>query len=548
MKRTICIVSSCITLAVLMMVQTFAISRFDAYSYWANAQNQVSFIGNDIINYFNYSKSTGLNPPSSIQSDFYKNGYYSNNIALFNQHSGGTASFDLNSLQPVYSWTYNGIDGTSPLDNGFEVTGSATVTLIDSCARIGPYNGTTGKTIRCDTSDQIAVYDFRVKHANLSDATNFSRIYIGFTYNGSPRAVCLTFNKTEVAIGSYTHYYNTGFGVDSKFDVDFSTFRDCRFIIEGETVSFYIDGTLYRSFTADGDDSTTVEGVLMGTWKYANLDIYSYSFKTFANPTTTVIVSLGRSVLIPAGDDMEFYVHLRNGSVTNVTTQITVDLDFSLISQMTLILNEQMAMVPIEYDDDWLYVKVPSADVDRILSYCYFTARTPYVNTTTGDQLRWDMEMAFSDLVFGDPDDIGLNPDIDPEQDKFRNEVLGGINDVKQEIHDGFDIINGTIEDVRQEVQNGFDMVEDALSRDDTFDDVPAWSEADIENVIPESDALIQYEHVMANAYQTLEDANIRGAQSWWQNLYTVILTIPMAGMMAVIVSSLLILRSLLGR
>jgi hypothetical protein len=276
--------------------------------------------------------------------------------------------------------------------------------------------------------------------------------------------------------------------------------------------------------------------------------ITEFSCKREVLPTATVIANLGRSITIPAGDQMEFYVNLKNGSVTNVTKSSTMDFDFSDISVVTLFLNNETVVNPAVNVDGWLYVSLPASDIDRTFERCFFSFSTPYVSYSPGDQLQWSMEVVFSDLVFGDPDDIGYTPNIDPSTDKFRNEVIGGINGVKQEIHDGFDIINGTLEDVRQEIQDGFDMVEDALSRDDTFDDVTAWPDADIENVIPESDALLTYEQVMADAYRTLSDAKLSGAESWWQSVFNSVLTIPLAGMMAFIVSSLLILRALLGR
>ena len=543
--RLFAVSAVCVALALFMVVHSFAISRFDAYSYWASAQNQASFIGNNISNMFNYSSSTGLTPPSSIQSEFYKNGYYSNNIALFNQHSGGTASFDLNSLQPVYSWTYNGINGTSPLDNGFEILGSATVTLTDTCARLGPNNASVAKTIFCDTTDQIAVYDFRIQHSGFSDTTNFSRIYLGFYHNGTLKNIVFTFNKTQFSLDNTVNYSDGGFGQRINSSIGFSVFRDCRFVIEGDLVSLYIDDVLLDSIRATSQYSN-LEGVRMGTWKYSNFDIYSYSFKSFANPTTTVIVNLGRSVLIPAGDDMEFYIHMRNGSVTNVTNETSVDFDFSLVSQMSLIFDQQVAMVPIDFADDWLYVHVPASDSERTFSRCYFTFSTPYVNTITGDQLRWDMEMAFSDLVFGDPDDIGLNPDIDPEQDKFRNEVLSGINDVKQEIHDGFDIINGTLEDVRQEIQNGFESINDAIYGDQP--DVTIAPELNPEEVLNESQAIDDYMGIINDAQDALVDYLGVEAPGWIQNFFGKILSWTGIFPFIALLLPITVVRALLGR
>ena len=544
--RFLAVSAVCVALALFMVVHSFAISRFDAYSYWASAQNRASFIGNDISNMFNYSKSTGLNPPASIQSEFYKNGYYSNNIALFNQNSGGTAYYDLNSLQPVYSWTYNGIDGTSPLDNGFELVGNAPLSLGDSYATLGSWNGALAKTIYCDTSEQIAVYDFRLSAGGTSDGTNFSRVYFGFLHNGSVKSVSFSFNKTQLVFDNRSKFLDNSLGINPITSYDFSTLHDFRLIIEEDNCSLYIDGEFVKTVRAFSDTTTTDLGVKMAVWKYAYLNIYSYSFKTYVNPTSVVTVNLGRPVLIPAGDDLEFYVQMRNGSVTNLTTQTIVDFDFSGITQMNVFFNEQLAVVPIEYSNGWFCVKVPSSDVDRTLSYCYFMFTTPYVNMTIGDQLRWDMEMAFSDLVFGDPDDIGLNPDIDPEQDKFRNEVIGGINDVKQEIHDGFDIINGTLEDVRQEIQDGFDSINDAIYGDQP--DVTIAPELNPEEVLGESQAIDDYMGIINDAQDGLVDYLGVEAPGWIQNFFGKILSWTGVFPFIALLLPITVVRALLGR
>lgn len=559
MKKTLCIVSSCIALATLMVVQCFAISRFDAYAYWANAQNSIGFIGNDITNMFNYSKFTGMTPPISIQSEFYKNGYYSNNTALFTQHTGGTASFDLYSKETFASWQFDSNNPTMPSSGGFTGTGDFASPSFWSLNNGLVINPNYGSMIRLAVSpislSRNEGYSCKVNQMlSPSDTTlvgpNAFSFCLEWEFNDTFYGCQVVFCASDGKIFIRPRNFNwTDYGAIDGYSINIGNFTPNEYhdfevhAIEDRYI-VYLDGQVIETYSAVVIDSINANCPTFCYRRNMNAVAQSYEVFGYTVPESTVIVNLGRSVPIPAGENMEFYIHLKQGSVTNVTQETTVEFDYSKISQMSLVFDEQVAVVPIEVANDWLYVNIPSSDSDRTFNRCWFTFSTPYVNTNTGDSMRWDMEMAFSDLVFGDPNDIGLNPDVDPEQDKFHNDVINGIggikddlSDIKQEIHDGFDNVSGILGDIESE-----------LSRDDTFDDVPAWSDADIENVIPESDALIQYEQVMANAYQTLEDANIKGAQTWWQNLYTVILTIPMAGMMAVIVSSLLILRALLGR
>lgn len=559
MIKKIAIVSSCILLAFIMAINSFAISSYDSLSYWSNAQNTIGFVGTDIVSQFSYTKTSGLNPPTSIQSEFYKNGYYSNNVALFTDRAGGFASYDAFGYEDIFSWTYNGVDGTTPLDEGFALgSGNPSVTLNNQGAVLGPYDATYFKSMSYDSEKKIAIYDFRMLCSGISDNTNFSRVVFLNEYNGSIVRCILTVSNFGVGFESNFDPGDPGFGNVYVRPFTASEFHDYRVIMDDDKATLYIDGVLQRTITCaqvSGSSSTYSSGITFISQKYQTTTLYSCSGKTIGKPTSAITVNLGRDILVPSGEEMEFYIHLKSGSVTNVTQSITTDFEYNYISSMNVIFNEEILVVPIQVSDNWLLVNIPATDHDRTFTSCYFYFTTPYVNMDIGDNLRWDMQMAFSDLVIGDPKDIGYNPDVDPGENQFRNEVLGGINDVKQEIHDGFDIINGTLEDVRQEVADGFDRVEGVLgdieselSRDDTFDDVTAWPDADIEHVIPESDALLTYDQVMAQAYQTLDNANLSGAQSWWQSVFNSVLTIPLAGMMAVIVSSLLILRALLGR
>lgn len=569
MKRTICIVSSCITLAVFMMVQTFAVASYNAYSYWSTATNSIGFIGGNISSNFGYSRISGFKPPADLQSDFYKNGYYSNSMALFSGTTTGTATFDLLGKEVIASWMHQSGSSVSPTENGFTSTQFNKMTsngfLINYDSNL--YATNTKLTYNSD-GQPVLIYDFEINLQTLPKNGDHCTgcIPIVFAYEGVSRISSLSFFQGDNS--DYFLYVN---GVDSgdvysvvnyptnyrslkisslnKVQINLNQTYNISCIAYGKTVDWFLDGNLIATVStqsaARNNNTNCYSGIFSAG---ACFLLTEYSIYQQVLPTSTILVNLSKSITISAGNDFEFYMNMRSGSVTNVTQGSTADFVFDGLSQISWIFSDDVTMSPISASGYWLYCKLPAADRDRTLSSLYFTFSTPYVNMNTGDEIRWDMALTLSDVVIGKSADIGYNPDVDPNENQFRNEVLGGINDVKQEIHDGFDIINGTLEDVRQEIQDGFDMVEDALSRDDNFEDVTASPDADIEHVVPESDALIQYEQIMADANQTLLDADLLGAQSFWQDVFNSVLTIPMAGMMAVISSSLLILRALLGR
>lgn len=562
MIKKIAIVSSCILLAFIMAINSFSISSYDSLSYWSNAQNTIGFVGTDIVSLFSYTKTSGLNPPTSIQSEFYKNGYYSNNVALFTDRTDGFASYDAFGYEDVFSWTYNGVDGTTPLDEGFALGNNASISLNDQGAELGPYNATYQKTMSYDSEKKIAIYDFRMLCSGISDGTNFSRVVFLNEYNGSIVRCILTVSNFGVGFESNFGPGDPGFGNAYVSPFTASEFHDYRVIMDDNKATLYIDGVLQRTITCanvSGSSSTYSSGITFISQKYQRSILYSCSGKTIGKPTSAITVTLGRDILVPSGEEIEFYIHLKSGSVTNVTQSITTDFEYNYISSMNVIFNEEILVVPIQVSDNWLLVNIPATDHDRTFTSCYFYFTTPYVNMYIGDNLRWDMQMAFSDLVIGDPKDIGYNPDVDPNENQFRNEVLGGINDVKQEIHDGFDIINGTLEDVRQEIQNGFDMVEDALSRDDTFDvetiqpdydSITAPPDQDVGLIVgpSESEALEDFDAIMLRAESIISDADFVTARYWWQDVFSEIFSWSVLGLLGVLSSFFLIIRALLGR